>query len=410
MAARIPNVGEVVARHRIVVCAGSGGVGKTTTAASIALWGALSGRDAIVLTIDPARRLADSLGIGPIGNTPHRVPDEVLAPAGKKPPGSLWAMMLDQKGSWDELVERHASAEARQRILDNRFYRQLSQSFAGSQEYMAVEQLGELEASGRYDLIVVDTPPTQHALDFLEAPERLLAFLDRKIVKWFVRPGFSAGWSTLRSMNRTVGFLLHKIEDATGVTTLADVSDFFSAMSGLFEDFEPRVARVTQLLRDPRTAFVLIAGPDEQVLDQAEYLAGQMSTRGMPLKGVVMNRVHPLVVHENGEDTVESISELIAPRVRAALGGTAPGGGGESARLRAGHDGADLTRRLAENFVAHQARARGDELRMEIFRQGLPRGVPLVQVPNLSADIHDLGGLCLLHPHLFAAEAAAGDS
>src|SRR5262249_47952361 len=156
--------------------------------------------------------------------------------------GSLTAMMLDQKGSWDELVERHApNAEVRERILDNRFYRQLSQSFAGSQEYMAVEQLGELEASGRYDLIVVDTPPTQHALDFLEAPDRLLAFLDRKIVKWFVRPSVSAGWSALQSMNRTVGFLLRKIEDATGVGALAEVSDFFDGMGGLFDGFEVRV-------------------------------------------------------------------------------------------------------------------------------------------------------------------------
>ncbi|MFM7736544.1 MAG: ArsA family ATPase, partial [Alphaproteobacteria bacterium] len=168
------RIAELVRSHRIVVCAGSGGVGKTTTAASLALWGAMQGRHAIVLTIDPARRLADSLGIGPIGNTPVRVSPETFARAGLEVPGTLNAMMLDQKGSWDELVERHApTVEARERILQNRFYKQLSQSFAGSQEYMAVEQLGELDSSGNYDLIVVDTPPTQHALDFLEAPDRL---------------------------------------------------------------------------------------------------------------------------------------------------------------------------------------------------------------------------------------------
>ncbi len=403
MAARASqSLAELVERHRIVVCAGSGGVGKTTTAATIALWGALQGRRAIVLTIDPARRLADSLGVGPIGNTPSEVPPEALRALGREVRGSLAAMMLDQKGSWDELVERHAPEEARARILENRFYRQLSQSFAGSQEYMAVEQLGELDASGRYDLIVVDTPPTQHALDFLQAPERLLAFLDRKIVRWFVRPSFSAGWSTLRTMNRTVGFLLRKIEDATGVTTLADVTDFFSAMSGLFEDFEPRVQRVTQLLRQPETAFVLVAGPDEQVLDQADYLAGQMATRGMPLKGVVMNRVHPLFVHD-AEDTVEAIEALLAPRVRAALGDGAPPAP-RGARRRPGSAAEEpLATRLARNFVAYQTRARGDALRMEIFRQGIPRGVPLVQVPNLPTDIHDLGGLLQLHPHLFGS-------
>jgi anion-transporting ArsA/GET3 family ATPase len=400
------DVGELVDRHRIVVCAGSGGVGKTTTAATIALWGALQGRKAIVLTIDPARRLADSLGIGPIGNTPVDVPREVLARLGREVRGSLSAMMLDQKGSWDELVERHAPADARARILENRFYRQLSQSFAGSQEYMAVEQLGELDASGRYDLIVVDTPPTQHALDFLEAPERLLAFLDRKIVKWFVRPSFSAGWSTLRTMNRTVGFLLHKIEDATGVSALADVTDFFGAMSGLFEDFEPRVQRVTQLLRQPETAFLLVAGPDEQVLDQAEYLAAQMSARGMPLKGVVMNRVHPLVTSDGVADSVETITALLEERLRSDAAGEAAA---ERTRRGAKPLAAarpSLAERLARNFVAYQTRARGDALRMEIFRQGLPRGVPLVQVPNLPGDIHELSGLLLMHAHLFGARAA----
>lgn len=411
MAARsVQDVAELVRGHRIVVCAGSGGVGKTTTAATIALWGALHGRNAIVLTIDPARRLADSLGVGPIGNTPVQVPDAVLATGAQGTHGTLAAMMLDQKGSWDELVERHVpNAEARQRILDNRFYQQLSQSFAGSQEYMAVEQLGELDASGRYDLIVVDTPPTQHALDFLEAPERLLAFLDRKIVKWFVRPSFSAGWSTLRTMNRTVGFLLHKIEDATGVTALADVTDFFSAMTGLFEDFEPRVQRVTQLLRDPATAFVLVAGPDEQVLDQADYLAAQMSARGMPLKGVVMNRVHPHVAMNDGDTSLEAITELVTTQLaqlRPASAAPRPVSAGKGARRAASGAAAtgapSLAERLAQNFVAYQARARGDELRMEIFRQGLPRSVPLALVPNLQSDIHDVAGLLQLHPFLFA--------
>ena len=402
----VTDIAGLVRGHRIVVCAGSGGVGKTTTAATIALWGALQGRNAIVLTIDPARRLADSLGVGPIGNTPVQVPDDVLQSASRVPGGSLSAMMLDQKGSWDELVERHVpNAEARQRILENRFYQQLSQSFAGSQEYMAVEQLGELDASGRYDLIVVDTPPTQHALDFLEAPERLLAFLDRKIVKWFVRPSFSAGWSTLRTMNRTVGFLLHKIEDATGVTALADVTDFFSAMTGLFEDFEPRVQRVTQLLRDPGTAFLLVAGPDEQVLDQADYLAAQMSARGMPLRGVVMNRVHAHLAMGDGDGSIEAVTELVASGLEALRPASSAAPAGR--RVAAPKDAPPpLAVRLAGNFVAYQARARGDEVRMEIFRQGLPRSVPLVLVPNLRSDVHDVAGLLQLHPFLFTAPSS----
>ena len=391
-----PGVGSLerlVADHRILVCVGSGGVGKTTTAASLGLWGALHGRRSIVLTIDPARRLADSLGVGPIGNAPSAVAPEALAGLGEEAAGTLTAMMLDQKGSWDELVARHApSEEARQRILDNAFYRQLSQSFAGSQEYMAVEQLGELDASGEFDLIIVDTPPTQHALDFLEAPDRLLAFLDRNIIRWFVRPGFSAGWSTLQSMNRTVGFLLQKVEDATGVVALSQVSEFFNAMGGLFEGFQERVERVTGLLRDPATAFVLVAGPDEHVLGQVDYLVRQMQSRAMPLKGVVMNRVHSLGAdHENDRRTTNEIATEIEPEVAAALG------------LQSGEAGArDVASSLASNLAGWRARARGDVLRTELFRSGLPPEIPLVQVPDLGGDIHDLGGLGGLHAYLFA--------
>ena len=384
----------LVDAHRIVVCCGSGGVGKTTTAASVALWGARRGRRSIVLTIDPARRLADSLGIGPLGNTPRAVEPTWLEQAGIEVTGSLTAMMLDQKGSWDELIARHApSPEVRDRILANSFYRQLSQSFAGSQEYMAVEQLGALEASGRYDLIVVDTPPTQHALDFLEAPDRLLNFLDRKIVKWFVKPSFSAGWSTLQTMNRTVGFLFHKVEDATGVAALAQVSDFFDAMGGLFDGFEARVARVTELLRDPATAFLLVAGPDEQVLGQAEYLVDQMSQRGMPLKGVVMNRVHPCIGTDEDEELDEvAVGEAIRPWVTASL------------KPAAALDAERVAAQLARNFVRSEARARGDAVRMEVFRGGLPEEVPVAEVPDLTRDVHDLRGLLGLHRYLFAAD------
>ncbi len=284
---------ELVERHRIVISAGSGGVGKTTVAASIALWGALGGRRAVVITIDPARRLASSLGLETLGSEAREIPATHFAAQGLAAPrGSLAAMMLDQKGAWDALVERHAPAEARARILQNPFYQHLSQTFAGSQEYMAIEQLCLLAESGAYDLIVVDTPPTRHALDFLEAPRRIGDFLDRKVVKWFVRPYFSAGWSALRAMNRTAGFLLRRLEQATGISALAEISDFFTSMSGLFENFQPRVERAYQVLRGAETAFVLVTGPEEQVLGDAEYLSTKMAELHMPLKGVVFNRVH----------------------------------------------------------------------------------------------------------------------
>ncbi len=386
---------ELVERHRIVISAGSGGVGKTTVAASIALWGALGGRRAVVITIDPARRLASSLGLETLGSEAREIPATYFAAQGLAAPrGSLAAMMLDQKGAWDALVERHAPAEARARILQNPFYQHLSQTFAGSQEYMAIEQLCLLAESGAYDLIVVDTPPTRHALDFLEAPRRIGDFLDRKVVKWFVRPYFSAGWSALRAMNRTAGFLLRRLEQATGISALAEISDFFTSMSGLFENFQPRVERAYQVLRGAETAFVLVTGPEEQVLGDAEYLSTKMAELHMPLKGVVFNRVH----HEyrpagrgprRGELGPED-AEQVARAVAKALGG-ATGEAGE----------------LAANFVDYQVLARGESLRLEMFRAGLPRAVPVVQVPNFARDVHDLASLAEMHGHLFGGKTAA---
>jgi anion-transporting ArsA/GET3 family ATPase len=373
---------DLVARHQVVVSAGSGGVGKTTVAASIGLWGALEGRRTAVLTIDPARRLASSLGIETLGHEPREIPAALLAAQGLTPRAPLWAMMLDQKGAWDALVERHAPPDARARILANPFYQLLSQAFAGSQEYMAIEQLCVLVESGAYDLIVVDTPPTRHALDFLEAPKRIDDFLDRSVIRWFVRPYFSAGWSALRAANRTASFLLRRIEQATGVSALAEISDFFASMSGLFDNFHVRIERAYEVLRGPGTAFVVVSSPEEEVLGDAEYLAAKMAELQMPLKGVVMNRVHAeLRARRRGgidPDDREAVAHAIA---RAAGAADAPA--------------------LAENFAAYQTLSRGEQLRIEQFRAGLPRGVPVAVVPNFARDVHDLATLAGMHAHLF---------
>ena len=367
---------DVLARHRVVICAGSGGVGKTTTAAALAVRAALAGRRTLVMTIDPAKRLADALGIRGLGTISTAVPvDDV-------PHGHLSAMMLDQKGAWDALVERHApSPDIRDRILQNRFYQHLSQSFAGSQEYMAIEQLCEVHASGAYDLIVVDTPPTRHALDFLEAPQRIADFLDKRVVKWFVKPYFSAGWATMRFVNRTVGFLFKRLEDATGITALVEVSEFFTSMSGLFEEFEPRVRRVEALLRSPQTAFVLVATPEEQVLREAEYFCGRVRELGVPLRAVVFNRTHRELATARDAREPEAVRALLA-------------------RLLGARDGAT---ELAENFVRYEALGRGDGLRMEAFRRALPRGAAVAEVPNFHTDVHSVADLRTMHQFLFAA-------
>ena len=364
----------VLRRHRVIICAGSGGVGKTTTAASLAVGAALAGRRTIVLTIDPAKRLANALGMRSLGGAAVTV-DGV-------PRGMLSAMMLDQKGAWDQLVDRHApSPEIRDRILRNRFYQHLSESFAGSQEYMAIEQLCELYTSGVYDLIVVDTPPTRHALDFLEAPRRVADFLDRGVVKWFVRPYFSASWATLRLVNRTVGFLFRRLEEATGVSALAEVSEFFTAMSGLFEGFEPRVHRVYELLRSPDTAFVLVASPEERVLGEAEYFWRKVGGLGMSLRAVIFNRVHRDMATGRRSIEREEVAQLMA-------------------RLLGDQT---LAGRLAENFMRYEVLGRGDGLRVEAFRRHLPKDVVVAEIPNFNSDIHTIAGLQAMHPFLFAA-------
>jgi anion-transporting ArsA/GET3 family ATPase len=385
---------RLVRDHRVVVCIGSGGVGKTTTAATIALWGALEGRRAVVLTIDPARRLASSLGIGELGDEPRLVDPALLATSGRAVRGSLAAMMLDQKNAWDRLVARHApSDEVRERILKNRFYLNLSQNFAGSHEYMAIEQLCLLCESDAYDLIVLDTPPTKRALDFFEAPERIRDFLDRKVVRWFVMPYLSQGWAAAKAMNRTVGFLFRKLEEATGVSALAEVTDFFSAMSGMFDAFTARTDVIHEILRASSTAFVLVTGPEEQVLTEAEFFSARMRAMHMPLGGVVFNRVH----------------EEFAADPRAFRAGTVTRGDEDhvrSALVAAGLPAAQASW-LAANFVDYQLLARGEALRLEQFRTGLSRRVPFVTVPNFDTDVHDLASLTRMHAYLFGTVGEA---
>jgi anion-transporting ArsA/GET3 family ATPase len=369
----VRTIAEIVARHRVVICAGSGGVGKTTTAAALAVHGAEQGRRTMVMTIDPARRLADALGLRNMGNSARKV---------NIGGGSLDAMMLDQKGAWDGLVERYApSDEVRRRILTNRFYQHLSESFAGSQEYMAIEQLAELHASNRYDLIVVDTPPARHALDFLDAPRRIAGFLDRQVIRWFVKPYFSAGWSTLRVVNRAAGSVLRRLEDATGVKALVEISDFFNSMSALFDGFEARVQTVDKLLHSKQTAFVLVTSPEAQVLDESEEFCRQLVTLEVPLRAVVFNRVQ--------REALADWRRLDEAWLRELVGRVVTGG--------------ERATRLIDNFLRYETQARGDQVRMEAFRRQLG-GQPVVAVvPNFEEDLHDVAGLRRMLPHLVAA-------
>lgn len=372
------DLDRILDDHRVVICAGSGGVGKTTTAASLAVRAALQGKRTVVMTIDPAKRLANSLGIVELGGRPVPVHHPALEG------GSLSAMMLDQKGAWDQLVERHApNPEARDRILKNRFYENLSRTFAGSQEYMAIEQLCDLYESDQFDVIVVDTPPTRHALDFLEAPQRLADFLDRNVIKWFVKPYFSAGWSAMRLLNRTAGLLFRRLEEATGVTALVEVSEFFTSMSTLFDGFEERVHRVYEVLRSPDTAFVLVATPEEQVLQEARFFRAKVDEMDMSLRAVVFNRVHR---NRPGRTREEDGCPDLQRCLTEAVGDSEAG------------------ERLERNYRRYERLGRGDERRLGAFRAALDSGVAVVEVPNFAGDVHSVEGLRSMHRFLFPAD------
>ncbi len=368
---------HALATRRIVVVAGSGGVGKTTTAAAMALRAARAGRRVLACTIDPSRRLATSLGLGSLSGRPRAIDTRRLPP----PPaagGALWAMVLDVKSTFDELVTRYTpDRAARERILGNRFYKHISAALAGSHEYMAMEKLLELSADDRYELIVLDTPPTRHALDFLEAPDRLLEFLDTSVLRWFLRPYFAAGQLTLRVATRTGAVALGLADRFLGLQFLADLSEFFLAFESMYAGFKERAARVHALLRAASSGFVLVAGPSPLALEEALFFHRRLEEKQMPFVAFVVNRVHLDPAREAGP----------LRRTRLSL---EPG----------------LAERLAETLREQQVLA-GVERRAIARLEVDTREKPLL-VPELEQDVHDLRGLHGFGELIFDGPAAAG--
>ncbi|MGW1892183.1 ArsA family ATPase [Streptomyces sp. NPDC002004] len=274
-------------RTRIVVCCGSGGVGKTTTAAALGLRAAERGRKVVVLTIDPARRLAQSMGIDSLDNTPRQVKD-IDASAG----GELYAMMLDMKRTFDEIVEAHADPDRARAILENPFYQSLSAGFAGTQEYMAMEKLGQLRARDEWDLIVVDTPPSRSALDFLDAPKRLGSFLDGKLIRVLMAPAKVGGRAGMKFLNVGMSMMTGALGKLLGGQLLRDVQTFVAAMDTMFGGFRTRADATYRLLQAPGTAFLVVAAPERDALREAAYFVERLAAEDMPLAGLVLNRVH----------------------------------------------------------------------------------------------------------------------
>lgn len=380
------SVASLIGRSRILVCVGSGGVGKTTIAAALALEGALQGRRTMVLTIDPARRLAESLGLDDLESGGETIARERLVAAGLEPRAALSAGMLDQSSAWDEFIARHSpSDDIRDTILANPFYQNLSRTFAGSTEYMAIEELSRIEETGDYDLIVLDTPPSRHALEFLEAPRRLEEFFDRSVLGWLARPA-SAGWSAWKTASRSARFVFERIEDATGVQALSEIASFFAAIETLVDGVTARTRKVRALLKDPSTSFVLVTGPDEQVLEDAEGLVSSMKSLGVSLRGVVMNRLQDAGGVEDpaavlGRETAEgprSRGERLE-ELRAAL-------------IAAGVD-AEVASWMVSTLESRLVQVASQGLRREVFESQFPAEVVFSAVCEQRRDVHDLAAL-----------------
>ncbi|MCU1354192.1 MAG: putative anion transporting ATPase [Acidimicrobiales bacterium] len=353
----------LVTDSEIVICTGSGGVGKTTTAAVIALEAAKRGRRAVVVTIDPARRLADALGLGleGIGNAPRRIEGPW--------DGELWAVMLDSKTTFDELVSRYsADTEQAERILANRFYRNISGALSGTQEYMAMEKLYELHTDVGFDLVVVDTPPTRHALDFLDAPRRLTQFLDHRLYRVLMAP--TRGM--MRAVNMAAQAFMRTVSKVVGADVFDDAIAFFSAFEGMEAGFKERADKVLQLMSDPRTSFVLVASPNRDTVAEAHFFAEKLGEVDIPVRALVVNRMHPQFT------------------------GQLPEALRERSRTFEGSDLGGLYRNLADFALVA---GREEEHLEGLAEQVAP--APVVRVPFLRTDVHDLAGLAEVASHLF---------
>ncbi|MEV6229610.1 ArsA family ATPase [Saccharopolyspora shandongensis] len=347
----------------IVVCCGSGGVGKTTTAAALAVRAAERGRKTVVLTIDPAKRLAQALGLRELSNQPKQVVLEDFEPA-----GDLNAMMLDMRRTFDDMVLAHAGRERAEQILNNPFYQTISTSFSGTQEYMAMEKLGQLSATGTWDLIVVDTPPSRSALDFLDAPQRLSTVLDGRLIKMLSSPARVGGKGLRKIVGAGFGMFAKAVSTVIGGQLLADAAAFVQAFDSTFGGFRERADQTYRLLRSPGTAFLVVAAPEPDALREAAYFVERLAGEGMPLVGLVANRTHPVLAGLAGPRAATAAEEVEQT-------GSAP-----------------LAAAVLRVHADRVAVAEREKRMLARFTRAHPE-VSLIGVPALPSDVHDLAGL-----------------
>lgn len=372
------TVVEDLVRHKsIIVCAGAGGVGKTTTAAAIALRAAVDGKKVAVLTIDPARRLATSLGLKELVNEPSRVAAAKFSRAKLKPAGELYAMMLDTKTTFDKVVMRYApNPEQAQRIIANRFYRNVSGTLSGSQEYMAMEKLYELHTEAHYDLVVIDTPPTRHAFDFLDAPKRMTDFFESRVLRWFLLPYMKTGGGLMRVANMAAATFLRIVKRIVGAEVLEDTAEFFGNLEGMYDGFKQRAQDVARLLSSAQTSFVVVTSPAEESVAEATFFATRLNEAGLPFGALVVNRVHP--------------------RFGDAVGAKAR----QITKLRRGDANARLLAKLLVNEASFARLASLEERNLDALARRIPRH-RWVRVPYLEREAVDFPGLVEIADRLF---------
>jgi anion-transporting ArsA/GET3 family ATPase len=372
-----PAIADIAAKKEVIVCAGAGGVGKTTIAAAIGLRAAIDGKKTAVLTIDPAKRLASSLGLKDLSNEPTKVNKRKFTSAGIEPKGELWAMMLDTKTTFDQVVMQYApTPEQAERIIANRFYRNISGTLSGTQEYMAMEKLYELYGDGKYDLIVIDTPPTRNALDFLDAPRRMTDFFESRILRWFLLPYMKAGGGVMRVANVAAVTFLRVVKRIVGAEVLEDTAEFFRNLEGMYDGFKQRARDVAALLKSNVTSFVVVTSPYEDSVTEATYFAARLDESDLPFGALVVNRVHPKI-----GDGIDVRSRQISRLEQA----------GEEARVLA---------RLLENEEAFMRVVRLEEKNLENLARRIPRH-QWVRVPYLEQEAVDLPGLLAITEELF---------
>ncbi len=370
------NLENLIEKKRLIICCGSGGVGKTTMAAALALKASLMGKNVVVLTIDPARRLANSLGLKSLGNEEKEIPTAEFEKAGLSPTGKMFALMLDTKRTFDKIIGKYApSEESKQAIFNNSLYQHLSGMIAGSQEYMAMEKVYELYQKEKFDLLILDTPPTQHALDFLDAPQKMTRAVSDSLLKWFLKPSLFLGRTSLKFIEKTTRTIFKTFDHVMGFEFMQDLSAMLISTAGLLEGFKERAKDVSELLHNPQTAFLLVTAPQGMVVPEALFFHEKIKEYKLPFAGFIVNRVYQKLSPSFTEEEIEKAlkkMDLHATQVQT----------------------------LSEMMTHYKNLVKQDQQHLELLEERLKKKESITLIPYLDTDVHDFAGLAQIGNYL----------